>query len=72
MKYLPTKFTLDRCYIFRVLRAKRCTDRQTDRQKQADHNNPLLTMLMSSVKNETKVFCMIILMNFTQNILQVL
>ena len=27
--------------------AKRCTDRQTDRQKQTDHNNPLLS---SSVK----------------------
>ena len=33
MKYQPTKCKLDWCYSFWVLRAKRCTDRQTDRNK---------------------------------------
>ena len=62
MKYLPTKFKLDWCYSFWVLRTKRA---QTDRQKQTDHNNPLLS---SSIKNKTKVFFMLIPMNFTQDI----
>ena len=53
MKYLPTKFELDWWYSFWVIRAKRCTDRQTDWQKQTDYNNPLL----SSSVNKTLLYC---------------
>ena len=43
-KYLPTKYELNWCYHFGVIRAKRCTDRQTERQTD---RNKLITITLS-------------------------
>ena len=52
MKYLPTKFELDWCYSFWVIRAKQCTDRQTERQTD---RNKLITITLSYCRALTSV-----------------
>ena len=73
MKYLPTKFDLDWCYSFWVIRAKQCTDRQTDRRTD---RNKLITITLSyhralniwiSIKNLDQIHAVIFIVAIQSN-----